>query len=236
MIQLALAVLLLLPVQDSNRLRWVPNPRVATGSWVADPARHLSSATVAALDSTISALERESSVEIAVVVLDSLDGLEPAAAALLLHRRWGVGKRERDNGLVFLWSPALRRTHVSVGYGLEGVLTDARAGRIQDEHVIPRFRRGDFNGGVLAGVAALAQAARAETYSGLPRGRRASRRGGRAGRRIGRRPSLLAPHVVHRPDGRHGRGVCGIRDPPPRAAPLRQWARLHAASRRTCRR
>lgn len=146
-----------------GRLRWVPNPTRTTGGWVSDPAHHLHAATVARIDSVIFALERETSVEMAVVVIDSLDGLEPADAALLLHRRWGVGKRDRNNGLVFLWSPALRRTQVSVGYRLEGVLPDARVGRIQDQAVIPAFRRGDFDAGMIAGVEALAAAAREET-------------------------------------------------------------------------
>jgi len=166
---LLLAAVLLIAPQTTDRLTRVPNPRTTAGSWVADPAGHLRPGTVATLDSIISALERETSTEIAVVVLDSLDGLEPADAALALHRRWGVGKRERDNGIVFLWSPALRRTHISIGYGLEGVLTDARTGRIQDEHVLPFFRAGDFDAGAIAGVKALGAAARGERYSGLPR-------------------------------------------------------------------
>ena len=154
---------------DTTKLRWVPNPRTSAGSWVADPAQHLRAESRAAMDSTIAALERETSAEIAVVVIDSLDGLEPADAALLLHRRWGVGKRERDNGIVLLWSPALRKVYVAVGYGLEGVLPDARAGRIQDQAILPRFRSGDFDAGMVAGVTALAAAAREESYSGLTR-------------------------------------------------------------------
>lgn len=166
---LVLLVLALLQApQGTDRLRWIQNPRTTAGSWVADPAGHLQPATRASLDSIITALERETTAEIAVVVADSLDGLEPAAAALLLHRRWGVGKRDRHNGILFLWSPALRRTHVSIGDGLEGVLTDSRTGRIQDEHVIPLFREGRFDEGMIAGVTALASAARGETYSGLP--------------------------------------------------------------------
>lgn len=164
-----LALALSVAVQAAQQLRWVPNPRTTSGSWVADPAGHLRPATVATLDSMISALERETTAEVAVVVIDSLDGLDPSQAALVLHRRWGVGKRERDNGLLFLWSPALRRTYISVGYGLEGVVTDSRAGAILDEHVIPHFRAGDFDAGVVAGVRALGQAARGETYTGLPR-------------------------------------------------------------------
>lgn len=182
--RLLAAALLLLPVavpaqdmaQLPGRLRWVPNPTRmspdATGStgWVSDPAGHLAKATVAAIDSTIYALEQETGHEMAVAVLDSLDGLEPDQAALLLHRRWGVGKRDRNNGIVFLWSPAQRKLHVSVGYRLEGVLPDARTGRILDEHVLPRFREQQFDAGVLAGVRALAAAAREEgaTAVGVP--------------------------------------------------------------------
>lgn len=160
---LALAAALLLQQPDApGKLRWVPNPTKTTRGWVSDPARHLQPATVAAIDSVIFALERETSAELAVVVIDSLDGMEPADAALLLHRRWGVGKRDRNNGLLFLWSPALRKLHVSVGYRLEGVLPDSRVGRILDGAVLPRFRREAFDEGVLAGVQALAAAAREE--------------------------------------------------------------------------
>ena len=107
-----------------------------------------------------------------MALLDSLDGLDAHSAAFTLHRRWGVGERARDNGIVFLWSPALRQIYISVGPGLEGVIPDAVAGRIQDQAVLPRFRGGDFDGGVLAGVEALASTARGETYSGRPAGSR----------------------------------------------------------------
>lgn len=164
---LTIAATLLLQVPTTTgkdaRLSWVPNPRETNGSWVADPAHHLASSTVQSIDGIIDKLEREKSIEMAVVVIDSLDGLDPADAALLLHRRWGVGKRQRDDGIVFLWSPALRKTYVSVGYGLEGVLPDARVGRILDESVLPSFRAGNFDRGVLQGVQKLADASREET-------------------------------------------------------------------------
>src|SRR5438552_980849 len=83
------------------------------------------------INAQLTTLERETTAEIAVVVLDSLSGLTPHDAAFRLHRNWGVGKANRDNGIVLLWSPALRQIYVSVGYGLEGVLPDARVGRIE---------------------------------------------------------------------------------------------------------
>lgn len=169
MIPLLAALLLLAPQTDTNRLSWVPDPRRSTGSWVADPGGHLSAATVDRINAIASVLERATTAEIAVAVLDSLDGLEPSSAALLLHRRWGVGKANRDNGIVLLWAPGLRQIYVSVGYGLEGVLPDARTGRIQREAMIPAFRRNEFEAGMIAGVEALASAAREETYAGMAR-------------------------------------------------------------------
>jgi uncharacterized protein len=110
----------------------------------------------------VSAPPRGRAAAPAVVFIPSPAGLAPPPAALLLHRRWGVGKQDRNNGLVFLWSPAHRQLHVSVGYRLEGVLPDARVGRILDEVVLPRFRENAFDAGMLAGVTALAAAAREE--------------------------------------------------------------------------
>ncbi|MBI1722681.1 MAG: TPM domain-containing protein [Gemmatimonadetes bacterium] len=146
-----------------DRIRWVPNPRVANGTWVADPSRHLRDSTVATLNGEIAALEQATSAEIAVVVVDSTSGLEPFDFALAIHRGWGVGKRGKDNGIVFLWVPAQRAVHISVGYGLEGVLPDRRVGRIRDEQIFSAFRNGAFDEGVLAGVRALAAATREET-------------------------------------------------------------------------
>ena len=158
----ALLALFVAPA-TAQKLGWVPDPRRANGGWVSDPAHHLKSATVDSINAMLTRLERETSNEIAVVVIDSLDGLEPFDAALLLHRRWGVGKQARDNGLLLLWSPALRKLFVSVGQGLEGVIPDARAGRIQDEDILPAFRANDFDRGILQGTTALAAAAREET-------------------------------------------------------------------------
>jgi uncharacterized protein len=160
--------------QDTGRLRSVPNPQTTNGSWVADPAGHLRSETRARIDSIISALKRETTAEIGVAVLDSLDDLDAHTAAFTLHRRWGVGERARDNGVVLLWSPARRQTYISVGPGLEGVIPDAVAGRIQDDVMLPRFRNSDFDGGILAAVEAIAATARGETYAGRPAERRSA--------------------------------------------------------------
>ena len=83
-------------------------------------------------------------------------------AAVQLFSLWGIGKKSKDNGLLLLWSTGDRRVRVEVGYGLEGVLPDGKTGAILDTYVIPKFKSGQFDEGVLAGVAALLSVARNE--------------------------------------------------------------------------
>jgi len=164
MTTLVLAVVALLQITpaQAERLRWIPNPKVTNGTWVSDPSHHLNSKTVDSLNSLLSTLSRETGAEMTVVAIDSTSGFEPFDVALALHRMWGVGQKGRDNGIVLLWVPTQRAVQVSVGYGLEGVLPDSRVGRVRDQTIFPAFRRGDFNEGMLAGVAAIAAIAREE--------------------------------------------------------------------------
>ena len=161
-IAFALLALVQITPAQAERLRWVPNPRTTNASWVSDPSRHLAATTVDSLNSLIATLSRETGTEIAVVAIDSTSGYEPFDVALALHRMWGVGQRGRDNGIVVLWVPTQRAVQVSVGYGLEGVLPDSRVGRVRDQTIFPAFRRGDFDAGMLAGVAEIALIAREE--------------------------------------------------------------------------
>ena len=118
--------------------------------------------TVARLNSTIGDLERTNGAEMAVVVIKSLDGLSVEEAAVKLFELWGIGKKSKDNGLLLLWSTGDRRVRVEVGYGLEGALPDGKVGAILDTYVIPKFKAGEFDEGVIAGVDALVRVARAE--------------------------------------------------------------------------
>ena len=140
----------------------IPNPRGRDGTWVTDLPGALRAETVAKLNSTISEFERTTGAEMAVVVVRSLDGLPIDEVAVKLFNLWGIGKKNRDNGLLLLWSTGDRRVRVEVGYGLEGVLPDGKTGAILDAYVIPKFKAGDFDEGVLAGVAALLSVVRNE--------------------------------------------------------------------------
>jgi uncharacterized protein len=199
MMTLLVAVLALMQITpaQAERLRWIPNPRTTAGTWVADPSHHLQPATVDSLNALISALSRETGAEIAVVAVDSTSGFEPFDVALALHRMWGVGQKGRDNGIVLLWVPTQRAVQVSVGYGLEGVLPDSRAGRVRDQTIFPAFKRGDFDAGMLAGVEAIATIVREEkdargstmsTTSPPPNGQLVEREGGPS---VGRRKGLI---------------------------------------------
>jgi uncharacterized protein len=137
----------------------IPNPRVKNGTWVTDTAGTLDANTVALLNDRAAAFERATTGEIAIVVIRSLDGVSIEDAAVKLFQMWGIGKKDRDNGLLFLWSTGDRRVRVEVGYGLEGALPDGKVGAILDQYVIPRFRANEFNQGVLEGVTALIAAA-----------------------------------------------------------------------------
>jgi uncharacterized membrane protein YgcG len=153
-----------------------PRPdRYATDrAGVADGAR------LAALNERLAQFERETSNQV-VVYLDRR--LPPNTTveefANAAFRAWGVGQKARDNGVVFFAFVDDRKMKIEVGYGLEGAIPDARAGRILDEQVRPRFRAGDFSGGAEAAASELMKAARGEPYVGT--GRTAAETGRPAG-------------------------------------------------------
>ena len=159
-IALAALIPLLIVSTGAEPLTSIPNPRGRNSTWVTDMPGILRADTIAQLNSTISDFERTTGSEMAVVVIGSLDGVSIEEAAVRLFSLWGIGKKSKDNGLLLLWSTGDRRVRVEVGYGLEGVLPDGKTGAILDAYVIPKFKAGQFDEGVLAGVGALLSAAR----------------------------------------------------------------------------
>lgn len=157
-----LVLMLAANARGAEPLRSIPNPRVQNGTWVTDTSATLDAKTVALLNERAAAFERETTSEIAIVVIRSLDGASIEEAAVKLFEMWGIGKKNRDNGLLFLWSTDDRRVRVEVGYGLEGALPDGKVGAILDQYVIPRFKANQFDQGVLDGVDALIAVARNE--------------------------------------------------------------------------
>ncbi|MCT7993604.1 TPM domain-containing protein [Laspinema olomoucense] len=134
----------------------VPNPRQQDGGWVSDMANILSSETENQLNQMISQLEATTGAEIAVVTVPTTaPSSSPKAFTTDLFNHWGIGKDGADNGLLFLTAVGERRVEVETGYAMESVLPDAEVGTILKTQVTPRFREGDFEGGIVAGTQAL---------------------------------------------------------------------------------
>jgi uncharacterized protein len=119
---------------------------------VVDGANILSPAVEQQLTEKLAALETRSGAQLAVVTVPSLQGYEIEEYGYKLGRAWGIGTAEKDDGALFLVAPNERRVRIEVGYGLEPVLTDALSSTILQSQVLPRFRDGDMEGGVVAGV------------------------------------------------------------------------------------
>jgi uncharacterized protein len=119
---------------------------------VVDAARLLSPVTIADLERKLSDLEQKSGIQLVVATVPSLDGQEIEPYANALFRAWKLGEAKKNNGALLLITPKEHRMRIEVGYGLEGTLTDAVSSLIIRNAIAPRFKAGDFNGGVTRGV------------------------------------------------------------------------------------
>jgi uncharacterized protein len=124
---------------------------------VVDNANILSPATRSDLTGKLAALEAKTSRQLVVVTLPSLQGYEISDYGYQLGRAWGIGQAKLNNGVLLIIAPTEHKARIEVGYGLEPILTDALSEVILQSTVLPKFRAGDFNGGVTAGVDALIQ-------------------------------------------------------------------------------
>lgn len=155
-VAIPLGLMLALSFVRAQSITDIPNPRTRDGTWVTDVAGGLRPDTVATLNDIIGELERTTGAEVGVAVVRSLDGLSVEEAAEKLFKTWGIGKAGKDNGVLLLWSTGDRKVRIEVGYGLEGDLPDGRVGAILDTYVIPQFKAGQFDEGVIGGVRAIA--------------------------------------------------------------------------------
>lgn len=150
---LLLLLALAIPAQ-ADTVEGIPNPR-KRGSWVTDSANLLSPEAERRLDAALTDLEAGNGCEVAVVTIQDTDGREPKPFATDLFNRWGVGKRGADNGVLFLVVVGRRRVEIEVGDGVRTVLSDGRSQAILDQQVVPRFKSGNFEAGIEAGIQAV---------------------------------------------------------------------------------
>ncbi|MEH2575179.1 uncharacterized protein V1278_001731 [Bradyrhizobium sp. AZCC 1577] len=119
---------------------------------VVDQTGTLAAGDVAALTQQLGDLEARKGSQIAVLIVPTTDGEAIEQFALRVAEAWKIGRKKIDDGALLVIAKNDRRLRIEVGYGLEGALTDATTKRIIDEDITPKFKSGDFAGGVSAGV------------------------------------------------------------------------------------
>lgn len=119
---------------------------------VVDNANLLSEAQEQELVAALEALESKSTDQVVVVTLPSLQGYEIEEFGYRLGRHWGIGQKDKDNGVLLIVAPNERKVRIEVGRGLEPILTDALSKLIIENAILPQFRRGDFPAGIAAGA------------------------------------------------------------------------------------
>src|SRR6266403_529457 len=138
----------------------------APAQYFNDYAHIVSSATATELNQKLEQFERDTSSQIVVAVypkMESESSIEDYTVRV--KQAWGVGQKDKDNGVVLFVFVQDRKMYIQVGYGLEGALPDALAKRIIENEIKPYFRNGDFDGGLRAGVTAILAATKGE-YKG----------------------------------------------------------------------
>ena len=124
---------------------------------VVDDASVFDAAGLAALTESLTALETKTSNQLVVVTLKSLQGTSIDDYGYQLGRQWQLGRKDKNNGILLIVAPIELKVRIEVGYGLEGILTDALTKVIIENTILPRFRAADFVGGVRGGVDEIAR-------------------------------------------------------------------------------
>jgi uncharacterized protein len=130
--------------------------------FVNDHAGKLDENTRARLEAFLDQLKRKTGAQFAVLIMPSTAPVSPSEYKVAVFQRWGIGRRGQDDGLLMLVAVEEREVRFETGYGLEGTLPDGLQSRIFRNEMAPRFREGDYAGGITAGVLACAARIAAE--------------------------------------------------------------------------
>lgn len=133
-------------VESTAKEAFFPQPT----NYVVDAGNILSQQTEDQLIEKLKAFD--SKAQIAVVTVQTISPLTIEQYGIALGDKWKVGDKEKDNGIILIVAVKERKVRIEVGYGMEGTINDAKAGKILDDDVIPSFKNGDWDGGVLKGV------------------------------------------------------------------------------------
>jgi uncharacterized protein len=159
-------IAVLLAVLQTPLLAAWPRP----SGFVNDFAGVLTKEDVAYLEDYLRAVERDTTAEIVVATVTSLEGMSIEEYGNRLFAEWGIGKRAQDTGILLLVVPAERSVRIEVGYGLEGLVPDGLAGEIIRTVIVPEFKQGNLRRGIGRGLDRLARIVRGDTsaFSSAP--------------------------------------------------------------------
>lgn len=145
-------------VKEYKSVDDVPNVRLTdVRRYVSDPTSILSPAATDTIDAILGRLEKSTGIETAVVMLPSIGENDIFDFSTSLFRKWGIGKKKSDNGLLILFVMDQHKVRFATGYGIEGTMTDAMSKRIKMQYMVPAFKRSDWNKGMVDGVRATAK-------------------------------------------------------------------------------
>lgn len=145
-------------VKEYKSVDDVPNVRLTdVRRYVSDPTSILSPAATDTIDAILGRLEKSTGIETAVVMLPSIGENDIFDFSTSLFRKWGIGKKKSDNGLLILFVMDQHKVRFATGYGIEGTMTDAMSKRIQMQYMVPAFKQSDWNKGMVDGVRATAK-------------------------------------------------------------------------------
>ena len=140
------------------RVKDVPNVLLQDARQrVSDPEGLLSAAARDSVNRMLASLKGEDGAEVAVVMLPSIGDADLFDFAHELFRTWGIGSKKSNRGLLLLYVADIRRVRFPVGDGIEGTMTDSACKRIIERTMIPHFKKGDTDGGVVAGISAACE-------------------------------------------------------------------------------
>ena len=134
----------------------------APAGYVNDLASVIDEPDEAYLETFLGTLERDTTAEVVVATVGSLDGMTVEEYANRLFAEWGIGQARHDNGVLLLVAPAERAVRIEVGYGLEPILPDGLAGEIIRAEILPEFRAGNFPRGIGRGLNRIARIVRGD--------------------------------------------------------------------------
>src|SRR5262245_50609938 len=136
---------------------------------VVDQANIMTAQSRTDLEAKLRELEDKSSIQLVVATVKSLQGSDVETYANGLFRFWKLGEAKKNNGVLLLIAPAEHKVRIEVGYGLEGTLTDALSSVIISSAIIPRFKTGDFSGGIERGVDGIVSVLSGDTADWQPK-------------------------------------------------------------------